>query len=58
MGPAVLDASELLAYRRDESGADAVAVEIATGAAISTVNLGEILSHVADRGADPARVAR
>ena len=58
MGPAILDASALLAYLRDESGADAVADEIATGAAISTVNLGEVLSRVADRGADPARVAR
>ena len=58
MGPAILDASALLAYLRDENGADAVADEIATGAAISTVNLGEVLSRVADRGADPARVAR
>lgn len=58
MDLAILDASALLAYLRDESGADAVADEIATGAAISTVNLGEVLSRVADRGADPARVAR
>ncbi len=58
MGPAVLDASALLAYLRDEPGADAVADEIATGATISTVNLGEVLSRVADRGADPARVTR
>jgi ribonuclease VapC len=58
MAPAVLDASALLAYLRDESGAERVADEIATGAAISTVNLGEVLSRVADRGADPARVAR
>jgi ribonuclease VapC len=55
---AVLDASALLAYLRDESGADVVADAIAAGAAISTVNLGEVLSRVADRGADPARVAR
>jgi ribonuclease VapC len=55
---AVLDASAFLAYLRDEPGADAVADAIAAGAAISTVNLGEVLSRVADRGADPARVAR
>jgi PIN domain nuclease of toxin-antitoxin system len=55
---AILDASALLAYLRDEPGADAVADAVATGALISTVNLGEVLSRVADRDADPARVAR
>jgi ribonuclease VapC len=55
---AVLDASALLAYLHDEPGADAVADAVADGAAISTVNLGEVFSRVADRGADPARVAR
>jgi len=55
---AILDASALLAYLRDEPGADAVADADATGATISTVNLGEVLSRVADRDADPARVAR
>jgi PIN domain nuclease of toxin-antitoxin system len=55
---AVLDASALLAYLRDEPGADLVADAIATGASISTVNLGEVLSRVADRGGDPVRVAR
>ncbi len=54
----MLDASALLAYLRDEPGAEVVADAIATGAAISSVNLGEVLSRVADRGADPARVAR
>jgi PIN domain nuclease of toxin-antitoxin system len=58
MSSAVLDASALLAYLRDEPGADVVADVVADGAAISTVNLGEVLSRVADRGADPARVAR
>lgn len=58
MPSAVLDASALLAYLRDESGADVVADAIATGAATSTVNLGEVLSRVADRGGDPARVSR
>jgi ribonuclease VapC len=55
---AVLDASALLAYLRDEPGADVVADAVASGAAIATVNLGEVLSRVADRGADPAHVAR
>jgi ribonuclease VapC len=55
---AILDASALLAYLRDETGADAVADAIATGAVISTVNLAEVLSHVAERGADPSRIAR
>jgi ribonuclease VapC len=55
---AILDASALLAYLRDEAGADVVADAVATGALISTVNLGEVLSRVADRGADPVRVAR
>lgn len=58
MSSAVLDASALLAYLRDEPGAEAVADAVAGGAAISTVNLGEVLSRVADRGGDPARVAR
>jgi ribonuclease VapC len=55
---AILDASALLAYLRDETGADAVADAIATGAVISTVNLAEVLSHAAERGADPSRIAR
>jgi ribonuclease VapC len=55
---AILDASALLAYLRDEAGADVVADAIAGGASISTVNLGEVLSRVADRGADAARTAR
>jgi ribonuclease VapC len=55
---AVLDASALLAYLRDEPGAGLVADAVAAGAVISTLNLGEVLSRVADRGADPARIAR
>jgi ribonuclease VapC len=54
---AVLDASALLAYLRDEPGAAAVADAIAAGAAISTVSLGEVFSRIADRGADPADIA-
>ena len=58
MSSAVLDASALLAYLRDEAGADAVAGAIGEGAAISTANLAEVLSRLADRGADPQRVER
>jgi ribonuclease VapC len=53
----VLDASALLAYLRDEPGTDVVTEAIAGGAVISTVNLAEVLSRSADRGADPARLA-
>jgi PIN domain nuclease of toxin-antitoxin system len=56
MPKAVLDASALLAYLREEPGAAGVADAIADGAAISTVNLGEVLSRVADRGGDPVRL--
>jgi ribonuclease VapC len=53
----VLDASALLAHLRDEPGADVVAEAIAGGAVISTVNLAELFSRVADRGDDPAKLA-
>jgi ribonuclease VapC len=53
----VLDASALLAYLRDEPGAGLVAQAIADGALISTVNLAEVFSRSADRGADPAKLA-
>jgi ribonuclease VapC len=53
----VLDASALLAHLRDEPGADVVAEAIAGGAVISTVNLAEVFSRVADRGGDPAKLA-
>jgi ribonuclease VapC len=53
----VLDASALLAHLQDEPGADVVAEAIAGGAVISTVNLAEVFSRAADRGADPAKLA-
>jgi ribonuclease VapC len=52
----VLDASALLAYLGDEPGADVVADAIAAGATICTVNLAEVLSRAADRGADPSQL--
>lgn len=56
MPGAVLDASALLAYLREETGAAVVADAISEGAAISTVNLAEVLSRVADRGGDPEQL--
>jgi ribonuclease VapC len=53
----VLDASALLAHLRDEPGGDVVAEAIASGAVISTVNLAEVFSRVADQGDDPAKLA-
>ncbi|MEA2356492.1 MAG: hypothetical protein QOD61_2621, partial [Solirubrobacteraceae bacterium] len=44
-------------YLRDEPGAELVADAIAGGVAISAVNLAEVLSRAADRGADPAGLA-
>jgi len=49
----VLDASALLALLHDERGADTVADAIATGAAISVVNLAEVLTKLAEAGKDP-----
>jgi ribonuclease VapC len=53
----VLDASALLAYLHDEPGAEIVADAIAGGAAISTVNLAEVLGRATDSDNDPARLA-
>lgn len=55
--PIVLDASALLAYLRDEPGAQSVTDAIAAGAVMSTVNVAEVLSKAADRGADPGELA-
>jgi ribonuclease VapC len=58
MSSAVLDASAFLAFLREEPGADVVEAVIGDGAAISTANLAEVLSHIADRGGNPQRAAR
>jgi ribonuclease VapC len=52
---AVLDASALLALLLGEPGADAVRVVLAD-AAISTVNLGEVVGHFARHGAAEADI--
>lgn len=56
MPSAVLDASALLAYLHDKPGAETVADAIAGGAAISTVNLAEVLGRVTDGDGDPERL--
>ncbi len=52
----VIDASALLALLQDENGADEVVEAITDGAAISTVNLSEVLAKLAEHG-QPAVVA-
>jgi ribonuclease VapC len=54
----VLDASAVLALLQNEPGADVVNHAIAGGAAISIVNLAEVLTKLADRGQDPDAVLR
>lgn len=58
MAGTVIDASALLAHLHDEPGAATVARALGEGATISAVNLAEVLSPLASRGADPRRVAR
>lgn len=53
----VLDASAVLAVLNDEEGVEVVTEAIANGAAVSVVNWAEVLSKVAERGADPATAA-
>jgi ribonuclease VapC len=54
----VLDASGLLALLLDEEGAAEVEQVLANSGAISSGNLAEALSKVAERGADPGEVTR
>lgn len=53
----VLDASAVLAVLNDEDGVQVVTDAIADGAAISVVNWAEVLSKVAERGAEPEAAA-
>jgi len=53
----VLDASALLAYLRNEPGADSVRQAIHRCAAISAVNWAEVLAKLADLGEDPDSAA-
>ena len=52
----VLDASALMAYLYGEPGIDRVTAALATGAAISTVNLSEVIAKLADRGMPEQRI--
>ena len=58
MSTFVLDASGFLALLLDEEGAAEVEQMLASSGAISTGNLAEALSKVAERGGDPSEVAR
>ena len=51
---AVLDASALLAYLQDEPGSDDVEATFFLGSVINVINYAEVLSRLADRGADTA----
>lgn len=53
----VLDASALLAYLRDEPGADKVSVALAGTAVIGAANLAEVLTKSADIGHRPHELA-
>ena len=52
----VLDASALLAYLFDESGAEVVESAINGGASISLVNWAEVLTKYSEQGGDPQDV--
>ena len=52
----VLDASALLAYLNDETGAQLVEDALIRGAAISAVNMAEVLSKLAETGREPDEV--
>lgn len=53
----VLDASAVLALVHDEPGADVVAAEL-PGAALSTVNLAEVVAKLVDADLDAGRLTR
>ena len=53
MSETVLDASALLAYLNEESGAEAVEESLVSGARVGTVNWAEVLSKVTEKGGDP-----
>jgi PIN domain nuclease of toxin-antitoxin system len=52
----VLDASGLLAFLQDEAGASEVEQALASTGAISTANLAEALSKLAQQGTDPGEL--
>ncbi len=54
----VLDASALLAYLNDETGAETVEIALKRGCVISSVNLAEVFSKIADLGLKPETLAQ
>lgn len=57
-GGLVLDASALLAYVHREPGNQIVEAVLAAGALINAVNYAEVLTRMADTGADPVTTHR
>lgn len=53
-GPCVLDASAVIAFLRDEPGADVVRQALDAQPLISAVNLAEVLTKLVDKGASHA----
>jgi ribonuclease VapC len=56
MMTAVLDASAVLAWLGGEAGAELVRDVVSEGAALSSVNLAEVLAKIDDRGGDVDKV--
>ena len=54
----VLDASAVLAYLKDEPGAEAVYAAVGEGALVSAVNWAEVLSKLTEGGQDPGDATR
>ena len=55
---AVLDASAVLAYIRDEPGSDVVEAALAARPIIDAVNYAEVLTRLSDAGEEPAIIHR
>lgn len=55
---AVLDASALLAYVRDEPGSDVVEAALTARPIINAVNYAEVLTRLSDAGEEPAIIHR
>ena len=52
----MLDASALLAFMREETGADRVEAMIGQGALVSAVNWAEVLARIVVSGGDPHEI--
>lgn len=56
MSNVILDASALLALLNQEPGSDVVAAAMRDGAAISTINLAEVVAKLAEAGMPETRI--